>query len=125
MSCTIASNNVSSPQLREDVSKAVRDGIGDRPEEWSAVIYQAPDYSGLAIRITGPQGKRWNWTFYGDEQSPEFIQRRVANGIVNPKPAARPATVSETGLTSTVSFVRRPLSANNRWLGGCVADTRS
>jgi hypothetical protein len=82
MSCTIASNNISSPQLREDVSKAVCDGIGDRPGQWSAVVYQAPDYSGLAVRITGPRGLRWNWTFFGQEQNPQFIQQRVANGVI-------------------------------------------
>jgi hypothetical protein len=82
MSCTIVSNNTPSPQLREAVSKAICDGIGDRPGEWSVVVYQAPDYPGLAVRITGPKGVHWNWTFFGQEQSPEFIQQRVANGII-------------------------------------------
>ena len=81
MSCTIASNNIPSPQLREAVSKAVCDAIGQRPGDWFVAVYQAPDYPGIAIRIDGPQGLRWSWTFVGLEQAPAFIQQRVAEGI--------------------------------------------
>jgi hypothetical protein len=81
MPCTIVSNNIASPHVRENVSKAICDAIGDRLGEWSVVVYQAVDYPGLAVRIQGPKGLRWNWTFFGEEQSPEFIQQRIASGI--------------------------------------------
>src|SRR5579863_7232767 len=42
MSCTIASNNIPAPQLRESVNKAVREGIGERSGDWKVDIYQAP-----------------------------------------------------------------------------------
>ena len=45
------------------------------------VIYQAPDYAAFAVRIEGPKGLRWNWTFYEQEQAPELIRQKVANGI--------------------------------------------
>jgi hypothetical protein len=82
MPCTIVSNNIAAPQLREEVSKAICDAIGERPGGWSVVVYQAPDYPGLGVRIQGPKGLRWNWTFFGEkEQSPEFIKRRIASGV--------------------------------------------
>jgi hypothetical protein len=81
MSCTIASNNIRSPELREAVSKAVRDGIGERLGEWNVVVYQAPDYPAFAVSIEGPKGLHWSWTFFEREQAPEFIQQRVAEGI--------------------------------------------
>ena len=82
MSCTIASNNISSLELREAVSEAVRKGIGERPGEWTVAIYQAPDYPGFAVNINGPKRLRWSWTFRGQEQSPEFIQQRIEEAIV-------------------------------------------
>jgi hypothetical protein len=81
MACKIASNNIQSPELRDTVNKAVSDGIGAREGEWSVVIYQAPDYPALAIRIEGPKGLHWSWTFYEREQGADFIQQKVAEGI--------------------------------------------
>jgi hypothetical protein len=82
MSCTIASNNIPAPQLRESVNKAVREGIGERSGDWKVDIYQAPDYPAFAIRIEGPKGLRWSWTLHEHEQTPEFIRERVAQGII-------------------------------------------
>ena len=82
MPCTIISNNIPSAELREAVSEAVRDGIGERPGEWNIVVYQAPDYLGFAVRIEGPKSLRWSWTFREDEQSPKFIQEKVNQAIV-------------------------------------------
>lgn len=81
MPSTIVSNNIPSPELREAVNKAVREGIGDRLGEWKVIVYQAPDHLAFAVRIEGPEGLRWNWTFFGQEQAPEFIRERVAGGI--------------------------------------------
>ena len=82
MSCNIASNNILSPEVQKAVSKAVRDGISERLGEWNVVIYQAPDYPAFAIRIEGPKGLRWSWTFFEQEQAPEFIVEKVAKGIM-------------------------------------------
>jgi len=82
MPCTIASNNIPSPELREAVSEAVRAGIGERPGEWRVVIYQAPDYAGFAVTFDGPDSLRWSWTFREQEQAPAFIQERVAQAVV-------------------------------------------
>jgi len=79
---TIVSNNIASPQLRDSVNKAVCDGIGERLDDWKVVVYKAPDNEALAIRIEGPHGLRWNWTFYENEQTPDFIRDRVAQGIL-------------------------------------------
>jgi hypothetical protein len=81
MSCTIVSNNIPSPDLRESVSEAVRAGIGERSGKWQVVVYQAPDYAGFAVSIDGPEGLRWSWTFREQEQAPEFIQQRVAQAV--------------------------------------------
>ena len=83
MACTIVSNNIPSPHLRDSVSKAIREGIGERAGNWKITAYQAPDYFALAIRIEGPEGLRWEWTLYENEQTPEFIRERVAQGIVD------------------------------------------
>lgn len=83
MSCTIVTNNISTPQLRASASKAVCEGIGERSGDWRVDIYQAPDYPAFAIRIVGPRGLRWDWTFYEQEQSSEFIRQRVAQGIID------------------------------------------
>jgi hypothetical protein len=82
MSCTIVSNNISSPEVRKAVSEAVRDGIGERAGEWNVVVYQAPDCPELAVRIEGPNGLRWSWTFRGQEQTPEFMEQKVAQAIL-------------------------------------------
>jgi hypothetical protein len=82
MFCTIASNNISCPELRKTVSDAIRDGIGDRFGEWNVVVYQAPDCPELAVRIEGPQGLRWSWTFREQEQAPELIQQKVAQAML-------------------------------------------
>jgi hypothetical protein len=81
VACTIISNNIESPDQREAISEAVRDGIGEKPGDWEAIVYQALDYAGFAIRISGPENLRWNWTFFGKEQAPEFIRERVAQCI--------------------------------------------
>jgi hypothetical protein len=83
MSCTIVRNNISAPQLRASTSGAVREGIGERSGDWQVDIYQAPDYPEIAITIAGPQGLSWDWTFYEQEQSPEFIRERVAQAIID------------------------------------------
>jgi hypothetical protein len=81
VSCTIQSNNIVSPALRELVGRAVCEAIGERPGEWKVTIYQAPDYPAFAIRVEGPNEWRWNWTVHDSEQKPEFIRQRVAQGI--------------------------------------------
>ncbi|HEX3377459.1 MAG TPA: hypothetical protein VHS29_11400 [Candidatus Acidoferrales bacterium] len=81
MACTIISNNIESPDQREAVSEAIRDGIGEKAGDWEAVVYQAVDYAGFAVRISGPENLRWNWTFFGEEQAPDFIRERVAQSI--------------------------------------------
>ena len=82
MSCTIVSNNILSPEVRESVNTAIRNGIGERGGEWNVVVYQAPDFPALAIRIEGPKGLRWSWTFYEQEQVPETIQQKINTGII-------------------------------------------
>ncbi len=81
MACTIISNNIESPDQRDAVSEAIRDGIGEKAGDWEVVVYQAADYAGFAIRISGPENLRWNWTFFGKEQAPDFIRERVAQSI--------------------------------------------
>ena len=81
MACTIVSNNIPSPDLREAVSTAIHAGIGEREGDWEVVVYQAEDYPGLAVKIEGPREMRFGWTFFGKEQAPEFIRERTANGI--------------------------------------------
>jgi hypothetical protein len=83
MSCSVISNNISSPELRDAVSKAVCDGIGERGGEWNVVVYQALDYPGIAVRIEGPKGLRWSWTFFALEQAPELIEQKVTTGITD------------------------------------------
>lgn len=82
MSCRIVSNNISSPEVRESVNTAIRNGIGERVGEWSVVVYQPLDFPALAIRIDGPNGLRWSWTFLEQEQVPETIRQKVDAGIV-------------------------------------------
>jgi hypothetical protein len=81
MSCSVISNNISSTELRDAVSKAVCDGIGERRGEWNVVVYQALDHLGIAVRIDGPKGLRWSWTFFEQEQATELIEQKVATGI--------------------------------------------
>jgi hypothetical protein len=81
VACTIISNNIESPDQRDAVSGAIREGIGEKPGEWEVIVYQAQDYAGFAIRISGPGNLRWNWTFFGKEQAPDFIRERVAQCI--------------------------------------------
>ncbi len=80
--CSIISNNIPSPELRDAVSKAVCDGIGERRGGWNVIVYQAPDYPAFAVRIEGPKGLRWSWTFFEQEQVPELIEQKVATGIL-------------------------------------------
>ena len=89
MPCTIVSNNIPSAELREAVSEAVRDGIGERPGEWNIVVYQAPDYLGFAVRIEGPKNLRWSWTFREEEQVSDFSLAEPIRGPPKPPwPAA-------------------------------------
>jgi hypothetical protein len=50
---------------------------------WSVVIYQPPDFPELAVRIEGPEGRCWSWTFRKNEQKPDFIQYRIAMGLTD------------------------------------------
>lgn len=102
MSCTIVSNNISALEVREAVSKTVRDGIGQRLGEWNVVVYQPPDYPAFAIRIEGPKGLRWSWTFFEQEQGSAFIRQRVANGII------AQLALQETFRESPDSSVKQP-----------------
>jgi len=63
------------------VSTAIRAGIGEREGAWEVVVYQAKEYAGLVVRIAGPTEMRFGWTFFGEEQTPEFIRQRTENGI--------------------------------------------
>ena len=83
MACTIVSNNIASPQLRESISNAVIDGIGERSGNWKITVYQALDYPAFGIRINGPENLRWEWSVYENEQSPEIVRERVAQGIAS------------------------------------------
>lgn len=83
MPCAIVSNNIQSQEIREAVNEAVRDGVGERAGEWKAVVYQAHDYPALAVRIEGPKGLRWSWTFREKEQVPAFIRDRIAQAILD------------------------------------------
>jgi len=82
MACTILSNNIPSPEAREAVNAAIREGVGARAGEWRVVVYQPQDFPALAVRIEGPEELRLNWTFLAGEQTTEFIRDRVAKGIV-------------------------------------------
>jgi hypothetical protein len=83
VSCAIVSNNISDSELRDALNNAVRNGIGERLGNWNVVIYQAPDFPELAVRIEGPKGLRWSWTFRKNEQAPDFIQSRIAMGLTD------------------------------------------
>jgi len=82
MPCIIVSNNIPSPEAREVVNGAVREGIGARAGDWKVIVYQPEDYPAIAVRIQGPDELRFNWTFLAGEQSTEFIRDRVAKGII-------------------------------------------
>jgi hypothetical protein len=86
MPCTIVSNNIPSLELREVVGTAVCQEIGERAGDWKVSIYQASDYPAFAITIAGPNGLRWSWTFFGEEQTREFVQERVRQGIAAQSP---------------------------------------
>ena len=70
MACNIVFNNIPPPELQKAICKAIRDGIGERQGDWNVVVYQAPNYPAFAIRIEGPEGLRWSWTFFEQEQAP-------------------------------------------------------
>jgi len=82
MACIIVSNNIPSPEAREAVNAAVREGIGARAGDWKVIVYQPEDYPAIAVRIQGPQALRFNWTFLAGEQTTDFIRDRVAKGIL-------------------------------------------
>lgn len=83
MPCTVVSNNISFPEMRDALSDSVRAGIGETPGEWNVVIYQATDYPVLAVRIEGPNSLRWSWTCHEHKQAPSFVQQRVTQGILD------------------------------------------
>ncbi len=82
MACIIVSNNIPSPEAREVVNAAIREGIGTRAGDWKVIVYQPEDYPAIAVRIQGPKELRFNWTFLAGEQTTVFIRDRVAKGIV-------------------------------------------
>ena len=81
MPCTIISNNIYLPEKREAVNAAIRAGIGERTGDWRVVVYEPPDFPAVAARIEGPKQLRFSWTFLEGEQTPQFIEDRVAKGI--------------------------------------------
>src|ERR1019366_1786562 len=48
---------------------------------WNITVYQALDYPAFGIRINGPENLRWEWSVYENEQSPEIVRERVAQGL--------------------------------------------
>jgi hypothetical protein len=74
----IFSNDIPVATVRDQVSKAVREAIGDRPGDWEVEIHS----SSWIITVTGPNAFEWRQEFFGpDEHDPEFIKRQVDSAL--------------------------------------------
>ena len=79
----VLTNTIADPDSRESIQRAVIEGIGGRP--LTVRIFEpalSPDYM---IRIDGPEGFKWERTFFGPvEQTADFIQEEVRKATALP-----------------------------------------
>ncbi len=74
----VFSNDIPIPELRDKVSEAVKEAIGDRPGDWEVEIHS----STWSISVTGPNDFEWRDEFFGpDEHGPEFIKKTVESAL--------------------------------------------
>jgi hypothetical protein len=74
----IFSNDIPITEVRDKVSKAVKDAIGNRLGDWEAEIHS----SSWIITITGPDGFEWEHEFFGpDEHDPDFIKQTIDSAL--------------------------------------------
>ena len=81
MPTSIFSNDIAMPNRRKVIGAAVLDGIGNRPENWVVSIHEPRGGPEYIITIEGPDNFKWTYTFFGDEQTPEFIRNAVGQAV--------------------------------------------
>jgi len=74
----IFSNDIPVADVRDKVSAAVKQAIGDRPGDWEVEIHS----SSWIITVTGPNDFQWEREFFGpDEHDPDFIRQQVDSAL--------------------------------------------
>jgi hypothetical protein len=74
----IFSNDIPILEVRDKVSEAVKDAIGNRSGDWEVEIHS----SSWIITITGPNAFEWRQEFFGpDEHDPDFIKQAIDSAL--------------------------------------------
>jgi hypothetical protein len=80
MSVTIL-RNLKAPQFARAVEAAVRRAIAEAPGDWKVWIEESPGAVPWTIRLEGPAGFDWKYEFFGQEQTPAFIERKIKENV--------------------------------------------
>jgi len=86
MSVSILKNNIATPQFAAAIQSAIRGGIGEIPGHWRAWIEESQNSIAWTIKIDGPNGFQWEHEFFGQEQTPEFIEREIKEVLTRGTP---------------------------------------
>jgi len=78
MPVEVLTNTIALPNSRKETQEAVLAGIGPRPDIWTVRIFEPQSGPEYVIKIEGPNGFKWEQTFFGpEEEAPEFIRKAV------------------------------------------------
>ena len=80
MSVTIL-KNLGAPQFAKPVEAAVRRAMAEAPGDWKVWIEESQGAVPWTIRLKGPADFDWRYEFFGQEQTPELIERKIKEGV--------------------------------------------
>jgi len=81
MSIAVLRNNIAAPQFARAVEAAVRRAMAEAPGDWKVWIEESQGAVPWTIRLEGAAGFDWKYEFFGQEQTPEFIERKIKDEV--------------------------------------------
>ena len=81
MSVTIVKNNIATPQYARAIEAAVRRAMPDAVGHWKVWIEESQGSVAWMITIEGPDAFHWQYEFFGQEQTPEFIEGKAREQV--------------------------------------------
>jgi len=86
MSVSILRNNIAYPEFARAVEAAVQKAMTEAPGDWKVWIQESQNAVPWTIRVESPAGFEWEYEFFGQEQTPEFIERKIREEVTGHRP---------------------------------------
>jgi hypothetical protein len=85
MSVTIL-GNLKAPHFARAVEAAVRRAMAEATGGWKVWTEESQDAVPRTIRLEDPAGFDWRYEFFGQEQTPDFIERKIKEEVTGQWP---------------------------------------